>query len=140
MANLMEKSLYLSLYNFIKESISFLKKNANISLIPTIPNYKVLKESGKLKIQRTENPNWWQVSKYLNSVVDLKTYKIALKLCKQNKLIYERHNQRAYAFNAGHTFDISNVPIAFLTEVIVRENGFRFRQKTLETVFNDFLS
>lgn len=137
---LIDNALYDVLLEFVADAIKHLRKHVDQSQIPTIRRYELSKEKGRMRILPTEAPNWWQVSKYMNPVLELRSYNRALVACQSSRILLRRNGQRANALNKGFPFDVSLVPEQFLTECIARENGLKFRRDTISDLFQSLLN
>ena len=137
---LIDNELYGVLLEFVADAIKHLRKHVDQSQIPTIRGYELRKEKGRTRILPTEEPNWWQVSKYMKPILELGSYNRALVACQHSRILLSRNEQRANALNSGHSFHVSLVPEQFLTECIARENGLKFRRDTVSHVFQSLLS
>ena len=137
---LIDNALYDVLLEFAADAIKHLRKHVDQSQIPTIRGYELSKEKGRTRILPTEEPNWWQVSKYMNPVLELRSYNRALVACQRSRILLSRNGQRANALNNGCPFHVSHVPGEFLTECIARENGLKFRRDTFSDVFQSLLN
>jgi len=137
---LIDNALYDVLLEFVADAIKHLRRHVDQSQIPTIRRYELSKEKGRTRILPTEEPNWRQVSKYMNPVLELRNYNRALVACQRSRILLSRNGQRANALNIGYPFHASRVPKQFLTECIVRENGLKFRRDTISDVFQSLLN
>ena len=125
---------------FVAEAIKYLRKHTDISQIPTIRKYVLEQEGSKSKILPSDQPNWWQVSSYMNPILKLESYNAALLACKKNRLLKKRNGMSANALGHGTSFQVESVPQEFLTECIVRENGFSFHKSTVSDVFKNLVA
>ena len=134
------KILYDHLYEFIKESIPILRKNIDINSIPTKIKYEIKEIDGREKILRNPLPNWGRSSSYLEPISNLPSLHMAMKICNDYNQFNSLNGMYAQLFNAGTTFNSNNIPIRFLTDLINQENGFHFRKKTFEVLFQNLLN
>lgn len=128
------------LQEFVAEAMKYLRQHTEISQIPTVRRYTLHQEGGRTKILPSDQPNWWQVSRYMKPILQLDSYNAAIQACQKSSLLLKRNGQRANALNNGCSFHVALVPEQFITECIVRENGFRFHKSTVSDVFKSLIA
>lgn len=137
--NLGTDKLFDVLKEFVAEAMKCLRQHSNITLIPKVRRYTLHQENNITKIIPSDQPNWWQVSGYINQIFQLDSYNAALQACRSSSVLLNRNGQRAYALNNGCPFHVALVPEQFLIECLVRENGFRFNKNTVSEVFRSLI-
>ena len=138
MLNTETQMLHDRLCDFLKESIPILAETIDVKSVPTLKRYRIEKDKDRVKIAPHDSPNWWQV-KVLERVSYLSSLHEAIDACNKHEQLRSLDGKWSYAFHHGTSFHASNVPIAFLKHLIHQENGLRFRKKSFEAVFDDFL-
>jgi hypothetical protein len=131
--------LYTSLYAFLKDSIPIIRKNIDISSLPTLIKYRIVKDdNGRIKVQKYNAPNYWQIE-FDGLLTNLTSLRNSLIACNKHSQIKAVDGKWSNAFNHGIHFHANYVPIHFLKELIDREKGIKFRKKTFNLIFNNFL-
>lgn len=138
MMNEETKMLYDKLYVFLKEAIPILRKSVSTSLLPTFRRYGIKKDKNRVKIVVYNSPNWWQIQDY-GKISKLPSLNEAIGVCNKHQQIRTLDGKWSYALGHGTSFHANHVPISFLKELVNCENGLRFRKKSFEKIFNNFL-